>query len=86
MLVQLFFAIFSYMKTDIEQYTFKFKNIMYQLTDHWGDTDSYQFDTLQEAKDFQMDQFNYLLKIKEYTKMENRIINQLKFGYLVEVF
>lgn len=85
MLVQLFFVIFRYMKTDMEQYTFKFKNITYQLTDHWEDTDSYQFDTLQEAKDFQIMQFRYLIEVSDFVTMENRLRNQIMRGYVKEL-
>ena len=31
-----------------------------------------------------MEQFNYLLQIKDYTTVENRIINQVSFGFLKE--
>ena len=56
-----------------------FKNKVYQLTDKWEET------CLNDSKDFQMDQFNYLLEIKEYTTMENRINNQIMLGYLKEI-
>jgi len=38
-----------------------------------------------DSKDFQMDQFNYLLEIKEYNTLENRINNQIMLGYLKEI-
>ena len=60
----------------MQQFSFKFKGKQYQLTDKWEET------CINDSKDFQMQQFNYLLKIKDYTTIENRIINQEKFGYL----
>jgi hypothetical protein len=56
-----------------------FKNKVYQLTDKWEET------CLNDSKDFQMDQFNYLLKIKDFKTMENRINNQIMLGYLKEI-
>ena len=73
------------MKTDMEQYIFKFKNITYQLTDYWEDTDRYQFDTLQEAKDFQIMQFRYLIEVSDFVTMENRLRNQIMRGYVKEL-
>lgn len=52
---------------------------MYQLTDKWEET------CLNDSKDFQIDQFNYLIRVHDYVTMENRIINQLKFGFLKEI-
>ena len=66
----------------MDKYSFKFKNIIYELTDLWGVTDHYQFDTIEQGKDFQMEQFNYLLKIKDFITMENRVNNQIMLGYL----
>jgi len=66
----------------MDKYCFKFKNKIYKITDFWGVTDHYQFDTIEQAKNFQMEQFTYLLKIKDYTTLQNRIINQIKLGYL----
>jgi len=63
----------------MDKHSFIFKNKLYQLTDKWEET------CLNDSKDFQMDQFNYLLKIKEYTTMENRINNQIMLGYLKEI-
>ncbi len=63
----------------MDKHSFIFKNKLYQLTDKWEET------CLNDSKDFQMDQFNYLLEIKEYTTMENRINNQIMLGYLKEI-
>lgn len=60
-------------------YTFKFKNATYQLTDKWEET------CLNDSKQFQLKQFEYLLKSHDYTAVENRIINQEKFGYLKKI-
>ena len=62
----------------MKKYCFKFKNRIYQLTDKWEET------SINDSKDFQMEQFNYLLQIKDYTTVENRIINQISFGFLKE--
>ena len=62
----------------MDKHSFKFKNKIYELTDKWEET------CINDSKDFQMEQFNYLLKIKEYTTMENRINNQVMLGYLKE--
>ena len=67
------------------KHSFKFKNKIYELTDFWGISDDYQFSNVEQGKDFQMDQFNYLLEIKDYTTMENRINNQIMLGYLKEI-
>jgi len=63
----------------MEDYTFKFKNKIYQLTDKWEET------CVNDAKYFQMIQFNYLLGIKDFITMENRVNNQVLFGYLKEI-
>lgn len=62
----------------MEKHSFKFKNKIYELTDKWEET------CINDSKDFQMEQFNYLLQIKNYTTMENRINNQIMLGYLKE--
>ena len=63
----------------MEQYTFKFKGKQYQLTNKWEET------CINDSKDFQMQQYDYLLQIKDYVTLENRIINQEKFGYLKQI-
>lgn len=60
----------------MDKHSFKFKNKIYELTDLWEET------CVNDSKDFQMEQFNYLLKIKDFTTMENRINNQVMLGYL----
>lgn len=62
----------------MDKHSFKFKNKIYELTDKWEET------CINDSKDFQMEQFNYLLQIKDYTTMENRINNQIMLGYLKE--
>jgi len=62
----------------MDKHSFKFKNKIYELTDKWEQT------CINDSKDFQMEQFNYLLQIKEYTTMENRINNQIMLGYLIQ--
>jgi len=66
----------------MDKHSFIFKNKLYQLTDFWGITDHYQFDTVEQGKDFQIEQFTYLLRIKDYLTIENRINNQIMLGYL----
>ena len=63
----------------MDKHSFKFKNKMYELTDKWEET------CLNDSKDFQMEQFNYLTEIHDYTTMENRINNQIMLGYLKEI-
>ena len=63
----------------MEQLTFKFKGKLYAFTDKWEET------CLNDSKEFQLEQFNYLIKTKDFTTMENRIINQIKFGYLKQI-
>lgn len=60
----------------MDKHCFKFKNKIYELTDLWEET------CINDSKDFQMEQFNYLLKIKDYLTLENRIRNQILLGYL----
>jgi len=63
----------------VKELSFKFKGKIYKLTDKWEET------CVNDSKEFQLEQFNYLLKTKDFTTMENRIINQQKFGYLEEI-
>ena len=60
----------------MDKHSFKFKNKIYELTDLWEET------CINDSKDFQMEQFNYLLKIKDFKTMENRVNNQIMLGYL----
>jgi hypothetical protein len=62
----------------MDKYCFKFKKIIYELTDKWEET------CVNDSKDFQMEQFKYLLKVHDYLTVENRIINQIMLGYLKE--
>ena len=61
------------------KYSFKFKGKTYELTNQWEET------CLNDSKEFQLEQFKYLLKTQDYPTLENRIINQIKFGYLKEI-
>ena len=63
----------------MEQFTFKFRGKIYRLTDKWEET------CVNDSKEFQMQQFKYLDKIKDYITMKNRIINQTMLGYLEEI-
>lgn len=63
----------------MEEFTFKFRGITYQLTDKWEET------CVNDSKAFQMQQFKYIDKIGDYVTMENRINNQKMLGYLKEV-
>jgi hypothetical protein len=63
----------------MDKHCFKFKNKIYELTDLWEET------CINDSKDFQMEQFNYLLKIKDFTTMENRVNNQILLGYLRQI-
>jgi len=63
----------------MEEFSFKFRGKTYKLTDKWEET------CINDSKAFQLDQFKYLEKIHDFTTMENRVNNQVKFGYLEEV-
>jgi len=63
----------------MDKYTFKFRGKIYKLTDKWEET------CINDSKEFQMKQFEYLDKVRDYLTMKNRIINQIKFGYLEEI-
>jgi hypothetical protein len=63
----------------MKEVSFKFKGRLYALTDKWEET------CLNDSKEFQLEQFKYLIETKDYTTLENRIINQEKFGYLKEI-
>jgi hypothetical protein len=49
----------------MEQLAFKFKGKLYALTDKWEET------CLNDSKQFQLQQFNYLIEIKDFTTLEN---------------
>lgn len=63
----------------MKDHMFKFRGKTYQLTDKWEET------LLNDSKDFQLFQFKSAIKAHDYETVKNRIINQLKFGYLEEV-
>jgi hypothetical protein len=60
-------------------YSFKFKGKAYELTDQWEET------CINDSKEFQLEQFQYLIETGDYATLENRINNQIKFGYLKEI-
>lgn len=62
----------------MKDFTFKFRGKTYRLTDKWEET------CINDSKEFQLQQFKYVESIGDFVTMENRIKNQLKFGYLVE--
>lgn len=61
------------------EHTFKFRGKIYALTDKWEET------SVNESKDFQLKQFEYLISVGDWVTMENRVINQIKFGYLKQI-
>lgn len=63
----------------MKQLTINFKGKTYAFTDKWEET------SLNDSKEFQLEQFKYLEEIKDYVTFENRINNQEKFGYLKEI-
>ena len=63
----------------MEEFSFKFRGKTYKLTDKWEET------CINDSKAFQLDQFKYLESIQDFITMENRVNNQVKFGYLEEV-
>jgi hypothetical protein len=60
-------------------HTFTFRGKTYQLTDKWEET------MVNDSKEFQVQQFKYLLKIHDYVTLKNRIINQTMQGYLEQI-
>lgn len=67
-----------YMKKS-ETLTFKYRGKMYEFTDQWAET------CLADSAAFQLEQFKYLLEVKDFVTLTNRINNQIKFGFLKEV-
>lgn len=63
----------------MNELTFKFKGKTYKLTDKWEET------CLNDSKAFQLEQFKYLEKTGDFVTMENRVNNQILFGYLEEI-
>ena len=63
----------------MKDFTFKFRGNTYKLTDKWEET------CINDSKEFQLQQFKYIESIGDFVTMENRIINQLKFGYLKQI-
>lgn len=63
----------------MEQLTISFKGKTYAFTDKWEET------CINDSKQFQLEQFKYLEEVKDYVTFENRINNQLKFGYLKQI-
>lgn len=59
--------------------TFKYKGKMYEFTDQWAET------CLADSAAFQLEQFKYLLEVKDFVTLTNRINNQIKFGFLKEI-
>lgn len=63
----------------MEEFTFKHRGKTYRLTDKWEET------CVNDSKAFQIEQFKYLHKVRDYVTMKNRINNQIMLGYLEEV-
>ena len=63
----------------MKDFTFKFRGKTYRLTDKWEET------CINDSKEFQLQQFKYVESIGDFVTMENRIKNQLKFGYLEQI-
>lgn len=59
--------------------TFKYRGKMYEFTDQWEET------CLAASAAFQLEQFKYLLEVKDFVTLTNRINNQIKFGFLKEI-
>ena len=56
----------------MEQYQFKYKGKTYEC--------------IGDDKDFQIEQFNFLLESRDYTTLKNRIVNQtVAWNCLIEV-
>lgn len=59
---------------------FQFRGKMYQLDPKFMDED-YPITSLEG----QYEQFMHLIKVKDWVTLNNRIINQLKWGGLIEI-
>ena len=59
---------------------FSFKGKTYQLDPKFFDESM-----LNTSLEFQYSQFMYLIKAQDWITLENRIINQLKHGGLIEI-
>lgn len=59
--------------------TFKYRGKIYEFTDQWEET------CLADSAAFQLEQFKYLLEVKDFVTLTNRINNQTKFGFLKEI-
>ncbi len=59
---------------------FQYRGKMYQLDPKHMDED-YPITSLEG----QYEQFMYLIKVKDWVTLQNRIINQLKWGGLIEI-
>lgn len=59
--------------------TFKYRGKVYEFTDQWAET------CLADSAAFQLEQLKYLLEVKDFITLTNRINNQIKFGFLKEI-
>ena len=59
---------------------FTFKNKKYILDEEYWDKIYEKEPILINSLEFQLNQFEYLFKIKDYTTIKNRITNMLKWG------
>lgn len=59
---------------------FKYKGINYKIDeDYWGG------DMLNTTPQFQLEQFQYCIKVQDWKTLENRITNMLKWGGLKKI-
>ena len=59
---------------------FTFKNKKYILDEEYWDKMYEKEPILINSLEFQLNQFEYLFEVKDYTTIKNRIINMLKWG------
>ena len=60
------------------EYTFEYRGKRYRMTDKWENTDVW------DSAEFQLEQFKYLTKTRDWVTLENRLTNQMMLGYIEE--
>jgi len=60
------------------EYNFEYRGKRYRMTDKWENTEVW------DSAEFQLEQFKYLTKTRDWVTLENRLTNQLMLGYIEE--
>lgn len=67
----------------VKEFTFKNKKYIFDV-EYW-DKEYKKESLLINTLEFQLNQFEYLFEIRDYTTIKNRINNMLKWGGLKEI-